>query len=134
MTNRKLFNVPPFLRGTEQRRAPSMPRLASACPRRGYHTPAQGNYVFSVVGTSRCDVPARVQRAERISQHERATAGVAPLDAARTAQRAVPTTVGAPVIYFLKERTWATSPLISSSLNLSANGFIFSLPPSLSPS
>src|SRR5262249_3141672 len=50
-------------------------------------------YGFSVVGTSRCDVPARVQRAERISQDERTTADVAPLDAARQAQRAVPTTL-----------------------------------------
>src|SRR5262249_19042546 len=50
-------------------------------------------YGFSVVGTSRCDVPARVQRAERISQYGRAAADVAPLYAARKAQRAVPTTL-----------------------------------------
>src|SRR5262249_52996903 len=50
---------------------------------------------FSRVGTSRCDAPARVQRAERISQQERTTADVAPLYAARTAQRAVPTTLNA---------------------------------------
>src|SRR5215813_12854459 len=45
------------------------------------------------VGTSRCDVPGRVQRAERTRQDVRAAAGVAPLYAARTAQRAVPTTL-----------------------------------------
>src|SRR5215470_14059674 len=49
-------------------------------------------HVSQQVGTSRCDVPARVQRAERIPQDERTTADVAPLYAARTAQRAVPTT------------------------------------------
>ena len=32
-----------------------------------------------LVGTSRCDVPARVQRAERIAQHEQITPYVAPL-------------------------------------------------------
>src|SRR5262245_27072050 len=49
----------------------------------------------SQVGTSRSDIPGRVQRAERISQDVRAAAHVAPLYAARTAQpaaqRAVPT-------------------------------------------
>src|SRR5262249_42063124 len=49
-----------------------------------------------VVGTSRCDVPGRVQRAERTRQDARAAAHVAPLYAARTAQRAVPTTLTGP--------------------------------------
>src|SRR5262245_5252789 len=56
-------------------------------------TPSEG-YVFRaslVVGTSRCDVPGRVQRAERTRQDVRAATHVAPLYAARTAQRAVPT-------------------------------------------
>ncbi len=44
-----------------------------------------------MVGTSRCDVPARVRRAERTMQDTRVTTLVAPLNAARTAQRAVPT-------------------------------------------
>jgi len=44
-----------------------------------------------MVGTSRCDVPARVQRAERIASNEHTIVSVAPLNAARTAQRAVPT-------------------------------------------
>jgi len=39
------------------------------------------------VGTSRCDVPARVQRAERILEHARIGVRVAPLNAAPTAQR-----------------------------------------------
>src|SRR6266508_569505 len=43
-----------------------------------------------MVGTSRCDVPARVQRAERAAP-DVVTPLVAPLNAARTAQRAVPT-------------------------------------------
>src|SRR5262245_25973777 len=43
------------------------------------------------VGTSRGDVPVRVQRSERTCQDVRAAAPVAPLYAARTAQRAVPT-------------------------------------------
>ena len=43
-----------------------------------------------VVGTSRCDVSARVQRAER-TQEACGSLKVAPLDAARTAQRTVPT-------------------------------------------
>jgi hypothetical protein len=42
---------------------------------------------FALVGTSRCDVPARVQRAKRMVLRR----SVAPLYAARTAQRAVPT-------------------------------------------
>jgi hypothetical protein len=36
--------------------------------------------------------------------------------------------------YFFNDRTWATSALISSSLNLSLKGFIFSLPSSFKPS
>src|SRR5262249_25911180 len=52
-------------------------------------------YAVSVVGTSRCDVPARVQRAERIPQRQRTAVDVAPLYAARKAQRAVPTTLNA---------------------------------------
>src|SRR5215813_4531240 len=38
------------------------------------------------VGTSRCDVPGRVQRAERTPQDVRAAAHVAPRYAARTAR------------------------------------------------
>src|SRR5579862_7520631 len=39
----------------------------------------------SVVGTSRCDVPARVQRAERMLDGLRTKERIAPLNAARTA-------------------------------------------------
>jgi hypothetical protein len=46
---------------------------------------------MSVVGTSRCDVPARVQRAEQMLEGVRTKVRIAPLNAARTAQRAVPT-------------------------------------------
>jgi REP element-mobilizing transposase RayT len=55
---------------------------------------------MDMVGTSRCDVPARVQRAEQgranvirvvNSRSDGWTPHVAPLNAARTAQRAVPT-------------------------------------------
>ena len=46
---------------------------------------------MSVVGTSRCDVPARVQRAERMLDGLKTKVCIAPLNAARTAQRAVPT-------------------------------------------
>src|SRR5579864_5741821 len=45
----------------------------------------------SVVGTLRCDVPARVQRAERMLDGSRTKVRIAPLNASRTAQRAVPT-------------------------------------------
>src|SRR5262249_33450891 len=64
-------------------------RVGSLGPAGQFETESLGRYLVSVVGTSRCDVPARVQRAERIPQHERTTADVAPLDGARTAQRAV---------------------------------------------
>ena len=40
---------------------------------------------------ARCAVPARVQRAERILKGARIKAYVAPLNAALTAQRAIPT-------------------------------------------
>src|SRR5262245_7044930 len=53
---------------------------------------SDGLHLSMQVGTSRCDVPGRVQRAERIDPDVRAAPDVAPLDAARTAQRAVPTT------------------------------------------
>jgi hypothetical protein len=43
-----------------------------------------------LVGTARCAVPARVQRAERIPGTVRFILYVAPLNAARTAQRAIP--------------------------------------------
>src|SRR5262245_50054304 len=43
-----------------------------------------------LVGTPRCGVPARVQRAE-LFRRAVSKASVAPLNAARTAQRAVPT-------------------------------------------
>ena len=42
-------------------------------------------------GTSRCDVPGRVQRAERMLGRTRITFKVVPLDAARTAPRIVST-------------------------------------------
>jgi hypothetical protein len=42
---------------------------------------------------ARCAVPVRVQRAERMLKDVRGTLYVAPLNAARTAQRAVPTPV-----------------------------------------
>jgi len=45
----------------------------------------------ALVGTSRCDVPARVERAERTAFNAQFTTHLAPLNAARTAQRAVPT-------------------------------------------
>src|SRR5215468_8590488 len=61
-------------------------------PKRRDAKPVPSEGPAAVVGTSRRDVPGRVQRAERISQAERTAADVAPLDAARTAQRAVPTT------------------------------------------
>ena len=63
------------------------------------------------VGTSRCDVPARVQRAERSSERPRSAHSVAPLNAARpacatdelrpgkTAQRAVPTQSACGAVY-----------------------------------
>jgi hypothetical protein len=41
-------------------------------------------------------VPARVQRAEQMLKDIRITLGIAPLNAARTAQRAIPTLVGRP--------------------------------------
>ena len=53
-------------------------------------------YVFSVlsqVGTSRCDVPARVQRAERIARDVRTRPTLRRYYAARTPQRGVPTTL-----------------------------------------
>jgi hypothetical protein len=53
--------------------------------RRRISTPNQ------LVGMARCAVPARVQRAERMFQDVQITPHVAPLNAARTAQRAVPT-------------------------------------------
>ena len=48
--------------------------------------------VPNLVGTSRCDVPARVQRAEPFARHARTPSNVAPLNTARRAQHAVPTT------------------------------------------
>src|SRR5215813_11404972 len=62
--------------------------------------------LVSVVGTSRCDVPARVQRAERISRDERTTADVAPLDAARTAQRATAVELSAMRFLLLPLPAW----------------------------
>src|SRR5215468_9005403 len=76
-------------RGTNELRRP-----LRRWTRRGRRSaPSLPHHGEAVVGTSRCDVPGRVQRAERISRDERTTAPVAPLDAARTAQRAVPTTL-----------------------------------------
>ena len=43
---------------------------------------------------ARCAVPARVQRAERMLEGVRITPCVAPLHAARTAQRAIHTNLG----------------------------------------
>jgi hypothetical protein len=44
-----------------------------------------------LVGMARCAVPARVQRAEQMLEHTRITFCEPPLNAARTAQRAIPT-------------------------------------------
>ena len=44
-----------------------------------------------IAGTSRCDVPARVQRAERIAVTSESRPTLRRYYAARTAQRAVPT-------------------------------------------
>jgi hypothetical protein len=44
------------------------------------------------VGISRCDVPGRVQRAERIAWDVRTRLTLRCYDAARTSQRDVPTT------------------------------------------
>jgi hypothetical protein len=44
-----------------------------------------------LAGMARCAVPARIQRAERMLVDVRITLYVAPLNAARTAQRDVPT-------------------------------------------
>ena len=52
-------------------------------------------------GTSRCDVPGRVQRAEQMLGRTRITFKVAPLDAARTAQRTAPYRLGS---VFMGER------------------------------
>jgi hypothetical protein len=50
--------------------------------------------VFSVVGTLRCDVPARAVAGGAAFDKPAAKGGmVAPLNAARTAQRAIPTTL-----------------------------------------
>jgi hypothetical protein len=46
----------------------------------------------ATVGMARWAVPARVQRVERMRKDVRTRPRVAPLNAARTAQRAVPTT------------------------------------------
>ena len=61
------------------------------------------------VGTARCAVTADVQRAERTGEDVRTSLRVAPLNAARTAQRAVPTThrvvpdrLIAPVVSYLR--------------------------------
>ena len=50
-------------------------------------------YVFSVVGTARCAVPARVAAGGTNDRAALAFEGVAPLHAARTSQRDVPTTL-----------------------------------------
>jgi hypothetical protein len=49
------------------------------------------NGAFVKVGTPRCGVTARVQRAELTTPPVKITPYVAPLNAARTARRAVPT-------------------------------------------
>jgi hypothetical protein len=50
------------------------------------------------VGTARCAVTARVQQAERILSDMRTTVAIAPLNAARTAQRDVRRAVPTPVV------------------------------------
>jgi hypothetical protein len=45
---------------------------------------------FGKVGMARCAVPARVQRAERMLDATRINVHIAPLNAARTAQRTIP--------------------------------------------
>lgn len=47
------------------------------------------NSILCLAGTSRCDVPARVDRVE-LTLQERPTTPVVPLYTTRTAQRAVP--------------------------------------------
>src|SRR5262245_10021723 len=92
------------------------------------------SYMFSallVVGTSRCDVPGRVQRAERTSQDLRAAAHVAPLYAARTAQRAVPTTPNTPVVLGWLGK--AACMLAAASLWFSAGTFLGLAAPAIPP-
>ena len=55
--------------------------------------PEPENEAFLEVGTARCAVPSRVERAELMLANTRITMTIAPLNAARTAQRAVPTPV-----------------------------------------
>jgi hypothetical protein len=55
---------------------------------------ARPNTARSLVGTSRCDVPARVIAGGTNRQTVCAGSYVAPLNAARTAQRAIPTKKG----------------------------------------
>jgi hypothetical protein len=69
----------------------SNPNGVAARRTRSGKTPL-GLYALSVVGTSRCDVPARVAAGGTVSGNLAAKGGmVAPLHAARTAQRAIPT-------------------------------------------
>ena len=57
-------------------------------------TLSQGRYVFSAtVGMARCAVPARVVAGGADFRATLAIEGVAPLHAARTSQRDVPTTL-----------------------------------------
>jgi hypothetical protein len=51
----------------------------------------QGKHLLSVVGTSRCDFPARGLAGGTDTCAASGSARVAPLNAARTAQRAIPT-------------------------------------------
>ena len=70
-----------------------MIRYAMAAKPHSLITRAAAQYVLSVVETSRCDVPARVVAGGTVSGKPAAKgAMVAPLNAARTAQRTVPTT------------------------------------------
>jgi hypothetical protein len=79
--------------------------------------------VFGVLGTSRCTVPARVQRVERIAQEERITADLASLDAARTAQRAVlkGTYVGALVLAALFAVQSASAEIAETNAPVATN-------------
>jgi hypothetical protein len=55
---------------------------------------AQARFVFGPVGTSRCDIPARaVAGGTTCGEYAAVGATIAPLNAARTAQRTVPTSL-----------------------------------------
>jgi hypothetical protein len=77
-----------------QRDSAAKPRVARhELPWETDATPS-GLYVFSVVGTSRCDVPARAVAGGTNTDGVFGGVKIAPLNAARTAQRAVPSALG----------------------------------------